>query len=122
MTAMRHIELALLVVALPVFLFADLPLLGFATGAGAWLVQKAIGLYLLHRAEHAQSPRNFVGLMAGSMIARGWLVALAIFGVGLAAGDDVGLSAAVLFLALLTVSFTAQMILRPFDGDAKAAR
>jgi hypothetical protein len=122
MSPVRHLELALLVVALPVFLLADLPLLGYATGAGAWLVQKAIGLYLLHRAERAQSPRNFVGLMAGSMIARGWLVALAIFGVGLAAGDRVGLSAAVLFLALLTVSFTIQMVMRPFDGDARATR
>jgi hypothetical protein len=59
--------------------------------------------------------------MAGSLIGRGWLVALTIFGVYLASGqdDDVGLSASVLFLAVFTLYFTVAMILKPFE-DGKA--
>jgi hypothetical protein len=55
------------------------------------------------------------------MIARGWLCALAIFGVGLAVGDEAGLSAALLVIALFTVYFTVRMILRPIDA-AQARR
>jgi hypothetical protein len=53
------------------------------------------------------------------MIGRGWLVALTIFGVGLI-DNDAGLAAAVLVIALFTVYFTMQMILRPFErGSAQ---
>ena len=53
--------------------------------------------------------------MAGSMIGRGWLVAAAIFIVGVADSSKAGLSAAVLTIALFTVYFTVNMILRPFE-------
>ena len=52
------------------------------------------------------------------MIARGWFCALAIFGVGLAEGDEAGLSAALLVIALFTVYFLVRMILRPLRGGA----
>jgi hypothetical protein len=55
------------------------------------------------------------GIMTGSMIGRGWLVALTILGVGLAVDDQSGLAAGVLFLVVFTVAFTAAIILRPFD-------
>ena len=42
------------------------------------------------------------------MIARGWFCALAIFGVGLAEGDEAGLSAALLVIALFTVYFVVR--------------
>ena len=46
------------------------------------------------RAEASDDPRVVAGWTAGSMIARGWFCALAIFGVGIAEGDEAGLSAA----------------------------
>ena len=55
------------------------------------------------------------GIMTGSMIGRGWLVALTILIVGLTVSDEAGLSAALLFVAIFTASFTAGFILRPFD-------
>ena len=56
------------------------------------------------------------------MIARGWLVALTIFAVGLAEGDEAGLSAAVLVIVLFTVYFAVRMILRPFEAARTTAR
>jgi hypothetical protein len=53
------------------------------------------------------------------MIARGWLVALTIFAVGMG-HDDRGLAAAVLVVALFTVYFTVGMILRPFQSGGAA--
>ena len=63
--------------------------------------------------------RRVAGLVVASMIARGWLVALAIFGAGLAE-REAGLSAAVLAIVLFTVYFTAQIFVRPFaTGGAR---
>ena len=53
------------------------------------------------------------------MIARGWFCALAIFGVGLAAGDEAGLSAALLVIALFTVYFTVQHDPRPHGAAGR---
>jgi hypothetical protein len=107
----RYLDLVLLAVSLPVFLLAGFPMMGWVAGAGVWLVQRGLQVYLERRAEAATDPRTVVGLLTGSMIGRGWLVALAIFGVGL--GDDkAGLAAAVLVVLLFTAYFTVQMIVR----------
>lgn len=111
---MRQLELLLLAVALPIFLVAGLPIAGWGAATGAWLGQKALQAYLLRRARTADDPRTTVGLMAGSMIARGWLVAIVIFLVGLS-DNKAGLAAAVLTIAVFTVYFTMGMILRPFE-------
>lgn len=116
MTFLRYLDLALVAIALPVFLAAGLPLAGWGVGAGAWLLQRGLQTYLKRRADASRDPRTVVGLLAGSMIGRGWLVALAVLLVGL--GDrHAGLAAAVLVIALFTVYFTMRMILRPFDSQ-----
>jgi hypothetical protein len=113
----RHLDFVLLALALPLFLVASLPILGWVVGAGCYLVQRALAAYLEARARAADNPRAFVGLTAGSMVGRGYLVALTILAVGLLVDDEVGLSAAVLFLAAFTVYFTVSMILRPFQNS-----
>jgi hypothetical protein len=114
MTIVRYLDLVLLAVALPVFVAAGLPMLGYAAGAGAWLVQRAVQVALTRRAAAAEDPRTVVGIAAGSMIGRGWFVALTIFAAGLK-DEDAGLAAAVLVIVLFTAYFTVSMIMRPFD-------
>ena len=114
MLALRYIDLVILVLALPVFLAAGLPMLGYAAGAGAWLVQRGLQFVLNRKAVEADDPRTTVGIAAGSMIGRGWLVALTIFAAGLS-DNDAGLAAAVLVIVLFTAYFTVSMIMRPFD-------
>jgi hypothetical protein len=113
---LRQLDLVVLALALPIFIAAGYPLTGYVTGGGAWLVQKAIRSVLTRRAEASEDPRTVAGLIAGSMIGRGWLVALAIFGVGLT-DNRAGLAAAVLVVALFTVFFSVNMILRPFQTE-----
>lgn len=114
---LRYLDLLLALLALPLFVLADLPLAGWLTGAGTYAAQRAIGTWTARRAAASDDTRTTVGLMAGSMIGRGWLVALTIFAVGVAVSDEAGLSAAVLFIALFTVYFTMNMILRPFEME-----
>jgi hypothetical protein len=118
----RYLDLVVLVVALPIFILADFPLSGYAVGAGAWIVQRAVQLVLLARAARAEDPRTLVGITAASMIGRGWACAIAIFLVGILDSDEAGLAAAVLVIALFTVYFTVQMLLRPFDEALRKER
>jgi hypothetical protein len=111
----RYFDFVVLVLALPVFIVADFPIVGYLTAAVAWTGQRAIQVFTTRRAAATKDPRTVVGLMAGSMIGRGWLVAAAIFIVGVADSSKAGLAAAVLFIVLFTVYFTTNMILRPFD-------
>jgi hypothetical protein len=114
---MRNIDLVVLAVALPIFLAAGFPILGWATAAGAWIGQRLLRDWMEGRARRSKDPREQVGYMAGSMIARGWLVSLVILGVGLTTNEDVGLSAAVLFVLTFTFYLTFSMITRPFDEE-----
>ena len=118
----RLLDLVVLALALPIFVLAGLPLAGYAAAAGAWLVQRAIQVTLERRAKASDDPRTVVGLTAGSMIGRGWLVALTIFGVGVAVDREAGLSAAVLVIVLFTVYFTVSMIVRPFEAAGEPRR
>ena len=118
MLVVKYLDLAILAIALPIFVLAGWPLLGYAAAAFAWLVQRAINDALSRRAAASDDPKTVAGLIAGSMIGRGWLVALTIFGAYLLAGSDdaVGLSAAVLVVILFTAYFTVSLILRPFEN------
>ena len=120
MLALRYIDLVLLVIALPIFIAADLPMLGYAAGSAAWIVQRAIQLYTNRKAAAADDPRTVVGIVAGSMIGRGWLVALTIFAAGMK-DNDAGLAAAVLVIILFTAYFTVSMIMRPFQKPEQPA-
>jgi hypothetical protein len=112
---LRNLDLVIVAVALPVFLIAGWPIAGYVAGAGAWIAQRLISQYATRKAKETDDLRKMAGIMTGSMIGRGWLVALTILIVGLAVSDEAGLAAAVLFVVIFTVSFTAGIILRPFD-------
>jgi hypothetical protein len=120
MLALRYLDIVLLVLALPVFLAGDLPMLGYAAGGGAWLVQRAIQVWLNRKAAAADDPRKVAGIAVGSMVGRAWLLALTIFAAGLD-DNDAGLAAAVLVLVLVTAYFTVSMIMRPFQKPEQPA-
>jgi hypothetical protein len=111
----RFLDLGVLALALPVFAIAGLPLIGWAAAAAAWLVQRGLQLVLERRARESDDVRTVAGLVAGSMVMRAWLVALAVFGIGLV-DREAGLSAAVLAIVLFTVYFSTALVARPFDA------
>jgi len=113
---LRYADLGLLVLALPLFLATGLPLLGWGAAAFGWIAQRIIRDVLNKRAAASEDPRTVAGLHTASMIGRGWLIALTIFGAGLA-DRKAGLSAAVLVIALFTLYFTVNIVLRPFEGS-----
>ena len=115
---LRNIDVPVLALALIIFVVAGLPLLGWLTGAGAWAIQRLISEYATRKSNEAEDPRTKVGILAGSMIGRGWLVAGIIIAVGLG-NNEAGLSAAVLFLAVFTVQFTMTLAMRPYETKGR---
>ena len=109
-----YLDLVVMALALPIFIAADLPMLGWAGASAAWLLQRAIQAGINRRARASGDPRTVAGLLTGSMIARGWLVAGTIFVVGLTE-REAGLSAAILAITLDPFYFTSQMLTRPFE-------
>jgi hypothetical protein len=117
--ALRYADLALLAVALPIFIVAGWPLLGYAVAGGAWLAARAIGLVAERRVASdlaGGERRHAVGVMAMATLGRVWLLALAVLIVGLA-GREPGLAAALLALALFSVHFGARGLARLFGAS-----
>src|SRR4051794_33055202 len=111
---MRNVDVLVLALALPLFAVAGWPLLGWLTGTAVWAIQRLISELAMRKAAASDDPRTKVGLLAGSMIGRGWLVAGIILAVGLS-NNDAGLSGAVLFLAVFTIQFTMNCAMRRFE-------
>jgi hypothetical protein len=93
---LRWLDLALLALALPVFLAVGAPLLGWGVVA--------------------EDARRSTMVLAGGMFARVWLLALAIFAAG-SAEREAGLAAALLSIALVTVNLVSLMMRGPLGGS-----
>jgi hypothetical protein len=116
---LRFADLVVLGVALPVFLLADLPLLGYAVAAAVWLAQHAMRVGAERRAAAAIARgdrRSALGAVGIATVGRLWIVTLPILAVGLIAEREDGLAAAVLAAVLVTVhlgSIAAIRLLHP---------
>ena len=112
MPLLRQLDLVLLAAALPLFLIADWPLLGYAVAAVAWLVIRGLELLLTRRTQGALASgdrRTAMGLTAASGLMRAWLIVFAVLLVGLV-DKDAGLAAALLALVIFSVHFATNFI------------
>lgn len=119
---LAYADLVLLALALPVFVVADLPLVGYATTGVAWLTQRAIQSWATRRVAAdlaADERRSAIGVKAWSTMGRVWLVAGTVLAVGLIAEREDGLAAAVLAAALFTTQFAAEAV-RHLSGQGAA--
>jgi len=119
MSPPKYVDLIALLAALAVFLLGDLPLLGFAVAAAVWLVQRGIQVLAQRRMKQelaAGNRQKAMGFVAGSALGRVWLMATAVLLVGVVERES-GLAAALLLLALFTISFAAQGLAHLFDDQ-----
>jgi len=117
MSPPKYVDLVVLAAALAVFLIGGLPMLGFAAGAGVWLIQRGIQLLAERRANRelaAGNRQRAMATVAVSTLGRVGLMATAVLLAGIAE-REAGLTSAVLVLVLFTVSFAAQGIAHLFD-------
>jgi hypothetical protein len=123
MTALRWLDIGVLVLALPVFIALDAPLLGYAVGGGAWLAGRLMHLAAERRAVGALAEgnrRGALGLMGAASLGRVWLVALVILLLGLS-DREAGLAAALLAVALATAYFAGLGLTKLLEGEGGGA-
>jgi len=113
----RYADVALVVLAAPFAILLELPVLGYAVGAGVWIAQRVVEA-VLERAGRRSDAKRELGLRFASMIARVWLIGIAILVVGIAGEREDGFTAAVLCLVAYTVHLATALILRPLERNA----
>jgi hypothetical protein len=111
-TLLRNADLALLALALPLFLVAGLPMAGYAGAAAGWLAQRGLQHATQTRLARARERTAVLRLVGGSIVARLWVVTLAVLLVGLLVGDEAGLAAAVLAAVLVTAGLAGEAAAR----------
>lgn len=124
MSPPKHVDLLVLAAALAVFAIGGLPLLGYAVAAAVWLAQRGIQVLASRRAGEELSHGNrqrAMGMVAATSLGRVWLMATAVLLVGIAE-REAGLAAALLLLALFTVSFAAQGIAYLLEPEEQGVR
>ena len=112
----RYLDVVLIVLAAPFVVLLDLPVLGYAVGAIAWVVARVLEA-VLERSAGRSDVRRAIGVKVGSMIGRTWLIGIAIIAVGLAAEREDGFTAALVCLAAYTVHLATALILRPLERN-----
>lgn len=115
LAVLRYLDLGLLACALPLFVLAGLPLLGYAATGAAWVAQRGIQALAGRRAVATGDRRAAIGVFAATMIARLWLVGLSVLAAGLIE-REAGLAAAVLAAALFTVFFATLLVVKPLEA------
>ena len=117
MSPPKYVDLLVLAAALAVFLLGGLPMLGFAAGAGVWLLQRGIQVLAERRANKELAAGNRQRAMATvgvSTLGRVGLMAAAVLAAGIVE-REAGLTSAILVAVLFTVSFAAQGIAHLFS-------
>jgi hypothetical protein len=124
MSPPKYVDLLVLAASLAVFLLGGLPMLGFAVGAGVWLLQRGIQMFAerLANVELAAGNRQrAMATVAVSTLGRVGLMATAVLLAGIAE-REAGLASAVLVLVLFTVSFAAQAIAHLFNEGPEVGK
>jgi hypothetical protein len=112
-TALRYVDLVLLVAGLPVFIVAGLPMAAYIVVACVWLAQHAIELGVdraVARAAARGDRRAAMGWVGATTLARVWIVALAVLLVGVLSSKEAGLAAAVFAAILFTVHLGGRLL------------
>src|SRR4051794_8702292 len=114
----RYLDVVVVILAAPFVVLADGPVLGYVVGAAAWIFTRIVGAIVERHARRldykAQIAWNF-----GVLMARVWVVGIAILVVGRTADREDGLMAALLALVAFTIYLATSLILRPSERNTQ---
>jgi hypothetical protein len=116
-TISSYLDVALVLIGAPVALLLGAPALGYAIGAGAWILQRVIAETDGRWIGRASEPSARLGRSLFESFGRIWLLAGAIVLAGVAGGRADGLTAAVTIFAAYSVAFALRIAAgRPAAG------
>ena len=110
LTVIANLDLIVLAIALPVFIFAGFPMAGYLVAAELWLVSRFVHAYATRKAEQnllAGKRNTAMGAVAATSLGSAWMMSLGVLIAGIFS-RDVGLSAAVLLVVLFTLNLATR--------------
>jgi hypothetical protein len=110
---LRYLDAVLLVVAAPILLLIGVPAVGYLAGAGSWLLLRAIGVGLERFLRQGTDARREISLRLAYLIARIFLLALAVILVRRGSGRDAGLTALLVIVFAFTIQLAISFAERP---------
>jgi hypothetical protein len=117
---LRYLDVCLVAATAPFVAIGGLPAFGYAVGACAWILTRAGVAFAYDRARHSDDARLRAGLAVGSMMARVWLIVVAVIVARYAGSKQDGVMAAALVLAAFTVYLAMSFVLRPTASGGRA--
>jgi hypothetical protein len=112
MVVLRYMDVVLVALAAIPALALGAPVLGYAGGGGAWIVQRIIAAQD-SRWIKANEPRKQLAFNLLEAFGRIWLLAGAIVAAGLAGGRADGLTAALVIFGAYSVAFLIRVLSGP---------
>jgi hypothetical protein len=106
-SSLRYADVVLIVVAAPILLLMGVSAAGYAIGAGAWIVLRAVGTAMESVASSSTQPQREISLRLAYLLGRLFLLALAVIVARNGDGRDAGITA----LAIIVFAFTIELAL-----------
>lgn len=113
----RNADLVILAIAIPVWIAAALPALGWAATTVAWLAARWFQSYVERRALAKGERKAVLAARAASLLGRLYVVTIAVFVAGLI-DRKAGLSGGVLAAGVFTVYFISLFLRTALEEDA----
>lgn len=113
---LRYIDVVLIIIAAPIMLLIGVSAAGYAVGAGAWIVLRAVGVAVERYAAAISPPNQEITLRLAYLLTRLFLLALAVILVRQGSGRDAGLTA----LLVIVFAFTAEFVVSVADRPRRA--
>jgi hypothetical protein len=105
-----YLDLALVVLAVPIVLLAGAPLLGFGIGVAAWLIQRVAGQQIDKYARATENARTGLILAIAGLFLRLWFITFAVVLAASLGDKQDGLTAAVTLAALFSAYFMGTLV------------
>jgi hypothetical protein len=110
---LRYLDVVLVVVGAPIFILIGVSAAGYGAGAGAWIVLRVVGALLEGALASTSDARREISLRLAYLIARIFLLALAIILVRRGDGKDAALATLAVIVFAFTVQLALSVISRP---------
>lgn len=110
---LRFLDVPLVIIAIVPVLAVRAPFLGYALGAGGWLLQRVIAEFDRRWTSKVATPLKQLGVTLFEGFARIWLLAGVIIIAAVVGGRRDGLTASLVILGAYSVAFVIKLIMGP---------
>jgi hypothetical protein len=120
--AIAYLDVALLVLAVPIVALAGAPLLGFGIGVGAWLLQRVVSMAIDRYARAAENQRTGLIVAIAGLFLRLWFITFAVVLASRVGDREDALTAAITLAVAFSAYFMGTLVANAATASTKRKR